>query len=86
MKIGILADIHGNIFALNEVLKDARKEDINQFIILGDILMVGPAPAEVFKIIKGLKPICWIKGNTDMWLEEMEENWNPITNKEKELS
>lgn len=36
MKIGILSDIHGNSYALKEVLRAAKIEGIEELIILGD--------------------------------------------------
>lgn len=38
MKIGIISDIHGNIDALNAVLKEMKKEDIDKIIYLGDFI------------------------------------------------
>lgn len=70
MRIAILADIHANIFALEKVLEDIKNQDINNYIILGDIVMIGPDPAATLRLVKTLNPISWIKGNTDMWLEE----------------
>jgi putative phosphoesterase len=70
MRIAILADIHGNIIALEKVLEDIKNQEINDYIILGDIVMIGPDPAAAFRLVKTLKPLSWIKGNTDMWLEE----------------
>ncbi len=38
MKIGIISDIHGNIDALNAVLKEIEKENIDKIICLGDFI------------------------------------------------
>ena len=38
MKIGIISDIHGNIDALNAVLKEMKKENIDKIICLGDFI------------------------------------------------
>jgi len=85
VKLAILADIHGNAVALKKVLKDIQQEGINQFIVLGDIVMIGPEPATVFGVIKDLNPLCWIKGNTDIWLEKFGYDREPVTPREKEL-
>ena len=85
MKFAILADIHGNAFALKKVLEDIQQEGINQFIVLGDIVMIGPEPATVIGMIRDLNPLCWIKGNTDMWLEKFGDDREPVTPREKEL-
>lgn len=85
MKVAILADIHGNAVALREVLNDIQRESIEQFIILGDVVMVGPNPQLVMDFLRGLNPSCWIKGNTDMWFEEITEDWTPVDEREEEL-
>ncbi len=38
VKIGIISDIHGNIDALNAVLKELKKENIDRIICLGDFI------------------------------------------------
>ncbi len=38
MKVAVLSDIHGNMVALEEVLKDAKKEQVNEYIVLGDMI------------------------------------------------
>lgn len=87
MKIAVLADIHGNLVALQRVIDDARSQGINQFVILGDIVMIGPDPGSVFRMIRELDPLCWIKGNTDMWFEEISDNTDPetLTQRDREL-
>ncbi|MEI3401861.1 MAG: metallophosphoesterase family protein [Clostridia bacterium] len=42
MKIGLISDIHGNIKALDAVLEQLEKENIDKIICLGDF--VGGAP------------------------------------------
>lgn len=85
MKVAVLSDIHGNGVALNYVLKDIEKQEITKVIILGDVVMKGPMPAEVIRILKRLDVIAWIKGNTDLWLEEINEKDEPKTDNEKKL-
>ena len=38
MKIGVISDIHGNIDALNVVLKELEKEKVEKIICLGDLI------------------------------------------------
>ena len=38
LKIAILADIHGNHFALEKVIEKAKNEKIEQLLILGDFV------------------------------------------------
>lgn len=87
MKLAVLADIHGNLAALQKVIDDARCQKINQFVILGDIVMIGPDPGSVFHLIRDLDPLIWIKGNTDMWFEEISDDIDPdlLTQRDREL-
>lgn len=47
MRIALIADIHGNLVALNAVLDDLMRERVDQVICLGDVVAFGPQPAEV---------------------------------------
>jgi putative phosphoesterase len=85
MKIAILSDIHGNISALSAVLSDIKSLDVSEVVFLGDLVINGPTPLEVFQELRKLKIICWIKGNTDTWFEEIDDNWTPVTKQEEEL-
>ena len=40
-KIALLSDIHGNTTALEAVLADARQLGVDEYWLLGDILMPG---------------------------------------------
>ncbi len=64
MKIAVISDIHGNIFALDEVLKNIEKQNVNYTICLGDLVGYGCNPNEVIERIKSEKIPC-IKGNYD---------------------
>lgn len=63
-KYAILSDIHGNLFALKEVINDF--DDIDYVILLGDLIDYGMQSNEVVEFIKdvlSLKIICNIWGN-----------------------
>lgn len=87
MKVAVLSDIHGNGIALDYAISDLKYLGINKFIILGDAVMKGPMPSQVFDMLtdKDLEILAWIKGNTDMWFEEDSETWIPSSDKEKQL-
>ena len=85
MRIAIISDIHGNCAALEAVIKDIQLQQIDNVIFLGDLVMVGPEPKLVINMLQGMNPICWVKGNTDIWLGEMSGDWKPGTEKEREL-
>lgn len=69
MRLGLIADIHGNLPALDVVLQALAAEQVEQIICLGDIGSLGPQPREVIERLRQLQcPI--ILGNTDAWLLE----------------
>lgn len=41
-RIAVLADIHGNLTALNAVLADARQQAATDYWFLGDLFLPGP--------------------------------------------
>jgi predicted phosphodiesterase len=69
MRIGLIADIHGNLPALETVLHELAQEHIDQIVCLGDVAALGPQPREVLDRLRTLNcPV--IMGNTDAWLQE----------------
>lgn len=87
MKVAVLSDIHGNALALDYAIKDLKSLGIKKIIILGDIVMKGPMPYQSIKMLqdKDLEILAWIKGNTDLWFEEIPDDWIPSTKRENEL-
>jgi len=85
MRIAFLADIHGNLFALEAVLADCRACRVEGYVFLGDLVMIGSRPREVFQTLEALKPLAWIKGNTDGWLEEIQPGFVPSSPQEAEI-
>ncbi len=64
MKYAIISDIHGNIDALNAVVKDAKRKGAKEFFCLGDIVGYGANPSECIQKIWEIKAVC-IAGNHD---------------------
>jgi putative phosphoesterase len=83
MTVAILSDIHGNKYALNAVISDIKSLNVSEIVFLGDLVINGPSPLEVFQELRNLKPICWIKGNTDEWFAEITDKWAPTTKQEE---
>ncbi len=52
--VALLADIHGNLAALEAVLADLASQSYDQLVIAGDLVMNGPHPAETLACIQGL--------------------------------
>lgn len=71
MKIAIISDIHGNIEALDSVIRDIEKEDCKKIFCLGDLVMAGPNPISTLNRIHDFmsnKNFHIIQGNTDKML------------------
>lgn len=67
MRIAIISDIHGNLAALQAVLQDLERQRVDQVIHGGDLVTIGPRPAEVLDLLRELG---WsgVMGNTDEML------------------
>jgi predicted phosphodiesterase len=67
MRIGLIADIHGNLLALETVLAELRYEHVDRIVCLGDIAALGPQPGKCLARIRNLG-CASVLGNTDEWL------------------
>jgi hypothetical protein len=52
VKLGIVADIHGNDAALRAVLADAGRFGVDRWWALGDLVLFGPRPVEVLDLLR----------------------------------
>ena len=68
MKIAILSDIHGNVFALKSVLNAVKKKDVDRLMIAGDFIGYYFWPAQVFNLLKDWDFVA-IRGNHDQMLK-----------------
>jgi predicted phosphodiesterase len=53
MRLALIADIHGNLAALEKVLADLEGERVDELVCLGDVA-VGPQPAETIERLRDL--------------------------------
>jgi predicted phosphodiesterase len=69
--LGVLYDIHANVYALQAVLADARARDATAFVFGGDYVGFGPFQRETFAALREVEePAIWIRGNGERWLRE----------------
>ena len=69
MKIGIISDIHGNINALEAVLKEFEIYKIDKIICLGDLVGGAPKSEKVVKKIMQIKDKCsCVRGNRENYI------------------
>jgi putative phosphoesterase len=69
MKVGIITDVHSNIIALNAVLNEFEKIEVDKIICCGDIIGIGPNPEEtVQELIKNKDKLIAVRGNHEQYL------------------
>ena len=64
LRIGILSDIHGNLEALESVLKAVQQEAVDRIICLGDLVGYGPNPNECVQATTAVSDVI-LAGNHD---------------------
>jgi putative phosphoesterase len=67
LRIAVISDIHGNVVALEAVLADIEKQNVDEIWCGGDIAWGGPRPREC---IARVREAGWptVRGNTDVWV------------------
>ena len=68
--LALLYDIHGNLVALEEVLKDAEAAGADAYLLGGDFASFSPWPHETIDRLRALPNTTWIRGNGEKWLRE----------------
>ncbi|MDO4549875.1 MAG: metallophosphoesterase family protein [Planctomycetia bacterium] len=64
MKRAILSDIHSNLEALQAVLEDIKKQNVDEIFCLGDVVGYGPNPTECVDLVMKMCKVCLL-GNHD---------------------
>ncbi len=72
MIIAVISDIHGNHYALNQVLILAKKYGVEKLLVLGDIVGYYYYPDKVIALLREW-PIEIIKGNHENTLQDLYE-------------
>lgn len=62
-KIALLSDIHGNTTALEAVLEDAKRAGVEEYWLLGDVLMPGTGRQHLLNLLEELPITVQILGN-----------------------
>jgi predicted phosphodiesterase len=62
----VLYDVHGNLAALEAVLRDAEGQGCDAFLLGGDYALFGPQPRETVERLDSLGAE-WIRGNGERW-------------------
>lgn len=86
MQIAVISDIHGECFPLDSVLRDIRKQGVEQIVCLGDALQGGSQPAQTLARLRELQcPV--VMGNADDWLITGEDisSHEQVSEKQREV-
>jgi predicted phosphodiesterase len=76
VKAAILADIHGNSIALDEVLSDIQSlGGVDEYWLLGDYAAIGYDPVGVLERITAPPAARFLRGNTDRYLVTGDQPW-----------
>ena len=66
-RLAVLADIHGNLPALQAVIDDMAQFAVDQVVVAGDSINWGPFSREVLEVIRERRwPV--IRGNNELYL------------------
>ncbi len=65
MRMAIIADIHGNLEALQTVVEDAVQRGVHRYVCLGDIVGYGASPRECIAVVRSLPRLNTVLGNHD---------------------
>ncbi len=68
MRFALIGDVHGNLYALNAVIKDCVDKDIDHFVFLGDYIMDGPYCNEVLDKVRNISKYA-IAGNKEYFIQ-----------------
>lgn len=69
MRVAVISDVHGNALALEAVLADIARHDVEKILNLGDHFAGPIEPRRTMDILAGLDMVA-ITGNTDRYLME----------------
>ncbi len=80
MRYLVLTDIHGNLEALNAVLKAVQRKKFDHVLFLGDLVGYGASPNEVMQKLLAFKPLSLVRGNHDKAVCGLDsvQTFNPI--------
>lgn len=84
-RIAIISDIHSNLPALEAVLSDIKKQNIDTIYCLGDIIGKGPSPSECLDLCKAYCTKS-ILGNWEDFLLRFDIDEDPIRYYRKNIS
>jgi len=67
MRLALVSDVHGNVWALEAILEDIRRRSVERIFDLGDVAQGSLRPADAVALLRG-EGIESVRGNTDRML------------------
>lgn len=80
MKIALYSDIHAQLAPLDAVQEAVAKENADREVVIGDLVMLGPEPAEVVDRFMGRRDVDVLAGNLDWWVSKRKDEKDPPKN------
>ena len=74
MRLGLLADIHGQVDQLEIALKKLREQEVDQFIVLGDVIYDSRNASETIALLQEHQAL-GVWGNHDLGLCHEPNEW-----------
>lgn len=65
MRLGVISDVHGNLHALRATIDVLRREGVDGWLSVGDLIGYGPNPNECVEMVAGLGAIA-VAGNHEL--------------------
>jgi putative phosphoesterase len=78
-RIAIIADVHANVWALDAVLSDIRRQGADVLVNLGDVLYGPLEPRATFERLQSADVLLTVRGNQDREIYE-DQGSNPTLN------
>jgi len=83
----LFSDIHGNVVALEAVLAEIRRQAApDALFVAGDLVLLGPRPAEALALLRSLDGARFVKGNTDQYLIDDADDEQEVAFARRQLS
>jgi len=70
VKIGVFADVHSNLPALEAVLTELAARQCDRLVCCGDIIGIGPYPESAARRLMAIPNLTAVAGNHDRYLSE----------------
>lgn len=87
MKYVVLSDIHGNLEAFSEVIRDFTSIEPRRVICLGDVVGYGPNPDEVVKLISSHEVLTTMGNHEWGIMDSRHLSWfNPLARQSLEIT